>query len=127
MKAQVAIEFMIIFGVFLVAITVTVLAAWNSMANTNKSSIDFEANGILNTISNKINTAFLEGHGFSTNLTIPENIMNYNYTLTREGNMMWLNIENLVYSRRLLTNNITGNFDKGVRMLENVNGEIVIS
>ncbi len=127
MKAQVAIEFMIIFGTFLIALSFVVLAAWNNIVNIDKSSIDFEANRITNLISSRINTVYLEGHGFSIGLAVQEKIGVYNYTLKIEENNLWLTVNEISYSRRLLTPNITGNIEKGTNTLENVNGEIVVS
>ena len=127
MKAQVAIEFIIIFAVFLVALTIVVLASWNNIANINKSAIEFEANRVLSLVSAKINTVYLEGNGFSMGLVVPERIGLINYTVAFEGSTMWLNMEGKSYSRKLLTSNITGTLNKGSNTLENVNGEIVIS
>jgi hypothetical protein len=127
MKAQVAIEFMIIFGAFLVAITLVVLAIWNNTVNINRSAVDFEANRILNLVSNRINTAYLEGDGFSINLVVPGKIGQQNYTLEVEDKMLWLTVNEISYQTRLLTQNITGSIEKGTNRVENVNGEIVIS
>lgn len=127
MRAQVAIEFMVIFGTFLIALSFVVLAAWNNIVNIDKSSIDFEVNRILNLVSNRINIVYLEGHGFSIDLAIQEKIGVYNYTLKIEENNLWLTVNEISYSRRLLTPNITGNIEKGTNTLENVNWEIVIS
>ena len=127
MKAQAAVEFMIIFGAFLVALTLVAIAAWNNIVNINESTIDFEANRILNLIRDRINTAYLEGHGFSIGLVIPEKIGVYDYTLDIEENSLWLTINEFSYSSRLLTSNITGNLQGGENKIENVNGGIVIS
>lgn len=127
MKAQVAIEFMIIFAAFLVALIFVVLAAWNNIANIDKSSIDFEADRILGLIANRINTAYLEGDGFSIGLAVPEKIGVYDYAIGIEENMVWLTVNEISYSRRLLTSNITGSIRGGMNTLENLNGEIVIS
>ncbi len=127
MRAQVAIEFMIIFGAFLVALTLVVLATWNNMVNMNRSSIDFEANRILNLVSNRINTAYLEGDGFSINLAVPGKIGQQNYTLEIEDKMLWLTVNEISYHSRLLTPDITGSIQKGTNNIKNVNGGIVIS
>ncbi len=127
MKAQVAVEFMIIFGVFLIGITIVALAAWNNIANAEKTAIDFETNRILNLISSKINTAYLEGSGFSSGLSIPEKIGLNNYTLQLENNTLWLNVAGTSRSRKLLTTNISGTLAWGDNMIENVNGMVVIS
>jgi len=127
MKAQVAVEFMLIFGVFLLGITIVVLAAWNNIASAEKAALDFEANRILNLISGRINTAYLEGNGFSIGLSIPEKIGLNNYTLQLENNILWLNVTGASYSRKLLTSNISGTLAWGEKTIENVNGMVVIS
>lgn len=126
-KAQLAVEFMIIFSVFLIAIILILLAVWNNIANAEKSSIDFEADRILNLASGRINTAYLEGQGFSIGLAIPEKIGVYNYTLQFEGSTLWLYASQISYSSKLLTQNITGILAKGKNTIKNVNGVIVIT
>jgi hypothetical protein len=127
MKAQVAVEFMIIFGVFLIALTTVAIAAWNNIVNINKSAIDFEAVRILNLAANRINTAYLEGHGFSIGLAIPGKIGVYDYSVDIEVDNIWIHVNEESYSRKLLTSDITGSLQKGVNTIQNVNGEIVIS
>ena len=127
MKAQVALEFIIIFGMFLIALVLVSLAAWNNVMNINKSTIDFEAARILNLAGNRMNTAYLEGDGFSIGLVIPEKIGNFNYTLDIEGNTLWLAINEFSYSKRLLTSDVTGNLSKGTNSIKNLGGGLVIS
>jgi len=127
MKVQVAIEFMIIFAAFLLALTIIVIASWNNVVNINRSALDFEANRILNLAANRINTAYLEGDGFSIDLAVPEKVGSYEYTLEIEGNMLWLNLNEMSYHRMLLTSNITGILKKGVNTIRNVEGGVVIS
>ena len=126
-KAQIAMEFMIIFSVFLIAIILIVLAVWNNIANAEKSSIDFEAGGILKLASGRINTAYLEGDGFSIGLAIPEKIGVYDYTLQFEGSTLWLYVNQISYPGKLLTTSITGTLAKGENTIKNVNGTIVIA
>jgi len=127
MKAQVAMEFMIIFGLFLVGLTVTAISAWNSVASAERTSMDFEAKRITNMATGRINTAYLEGNGFSINMTIPERIGTNDYLMFLEGSTLMLQVNGILYSGRLLTPNITGSISKGENMVKNVNGGIVIS
>ena len=127
MKAQVAVEFMLIFGVFLLGIVFTIIASWNNMANAEKSTIDFEVNRILGLVANRINTAYLEGDGFSIGLNIPEKIGLYDYTLQIEGNILWLSVNEFSQSKKLLTTNITGSLAKGDNMVKNVDGGVEIA
>ena len=127
MKAQVALEFIIIFGVFLVALILVTLSAWGNVMNINKSTIDFESVRILNLAANRMNTVYLEGDGFSIGLVIPEKIGNFNYTINIEDNTLWLEINELSYSKRLLASNITGTLSKGTNTIKNMDGGLVIS
>ena len=127
MKAQVALEFMFIFGVFLMGVTVVALSAWNGVANAERASVDFEARRVLNLASDMINTAYLEGDGFYIGFAVPEKIGTQNYTIQIEGSMLWLTVSENSYSDRLLTPNITGSLAKGENTLSNVNGVVVIS
>ncbi len=127
MKAQVAIEFMLIFGVFLLGITIVALAAWNNIANAEKSSMDFEARRILNLISGRINTVYLEGHGFSIDLVVPEKIGVSDYAITIDENTLWLELNGVSYTSKLLASNITGSIEKGENTVTNVNGVVVLS
>jgi hypothetical protein len=127
MKAQVAIEFMMIFGVFLLGITIVALAAWNNIANAEKSSMDFEARRILNLISGRINTVYLEGHGFSIGLAVPEKIGVSDYAITIDENTLWLELNGVSYTSKLLASNITGSVKRGENTLTNVNGAVVLS
>lgn len=127
MKAQVAIEFMIIFATFLLALTLIALAAWNNIVNTNESALNYEANRILNLATGRINTVYLEGHGFSIGLVIPEKIGVHDYTFEIEGTNMFISVEGVSFSKRIITPNITGILNKGENTLENVNGVVVVS
>jgi hypothetical protein len=126
-KAQIATEFIVIFSIFLVAMILIVLAVWNNIANAEKSTIDFEANRILGLASGRINTAYLEGSGFSIGLAIPEKIGVYDYVLQFDGSTLWLYAGGVSYPGKLLTPNITGTLAKGENTITNSNGMIVIT
>lgn len=127
MKAQVAMEFMIIFGIFLAATIVISIAVWNNIADEEKTYVDFEASRIIDLAAGRINTAYIEGNGFSINLVVPEKLGLYNYTLQLDGNMIWLHTLNVTYSRKLLTPDITGTLAAGENKISNVDGAIVIT
>jgi hypothetical protein len=127
MKAQIAVEFIIIFGVFLIAVIVIALASWNNVANAEKTAVDFEAYRVLGMASDRINTAFLEGDGFSTGLVLPGKIGVHDYTIELDGNELFIHVNQASFSGRLLTDNVTGTLAKGDNTISNVNGAVVIS
>lgn len=118
---------MAIFGIFLVAIMTLVFVVWDYVLDINVSTIDLNANSFLDVVSGKVDTVFLEGSGFSANLTLPEKIFGMNYSLNIRNGFLFLNISSRIYTKRLLTRNVTGNIKKGYNIIENVNGVVVIS
>jgi hypothetical protein len=126
-KAQVSIEFMLLFIFFLGIMAVVMVYVIQSIENTSASTVGLEAQQRLSFIKSKIETAFLEGDGFSTNLTLPEQIMNLNYSVGIDSGFVLIEINNMTYSSPLITKDITGAPRKGENLLRNVNGRLVIS
>jgi hypothetical protein len=127
MRAQVAVEFMIIFGIFLVALIIILIAVWSDVADMNRANIELSVNNLLEKVSSKIDTVFLEGDGFSSNITIPETISGLNYSIGMFNGAIWIEVNNITYSKNLLTKNVTGSFNKGQNLLRNENGEVIIT
>jgi hypothetical protein len=126
-KAQVSIEFMVIFVIFMFVITI---AAAYVMQNTEAvyiSSASMESENVLSVIKSKMDTTFLEGDGFSTSFSLPEKIMAFNYTISINSGYALLELNNQTYSKRLLCRNITGSLRKGQNSIMNKDGLIVIS
>ena len=126
MKAQLAVEFILIFAIFLAALTIIALSSLNKAVDISRSTIEREANTLLSKVANTINTVFLEGDGFAINLTLPEKIKGFGYNISIENQSIWLTMNQRSYHKRLLTNNVTGELKKGENLLKNVNGGIVI-
>lgn len=130
MKSQSVAEFIVIFGIFLAALIVITLVSWSRIEDMSQSKKDMEIERVLVYTSDKINTAYLIGNGFSTNMTLPETILNFNYTADIQNGMLLLNITGMIYSKQLLTTNITvaRSLDqKGPYVIKNNKGEIIIS
>ena len=78
-------------------------------------------------MANLINTAYIEGDGFSMNLTIPQKIIRKDYLINVSSNEVIIRLEGKTYVRTLLTNNVTGEFIKGKNRVMNYNGQIRIT
>lgn len=126
-KAQVSIEFMLLFIFFLGIMAVVMVYVMQSIENTSASTVSLETQQRLSFIKSKIETAFLEGDGFSTNFTLPLQIMNLNYSVGIDSGFVLIEINNMTYSSPLITKDITGTPRKGENLLRNVNGRLVIS
>ena len=127
MKVQTGLEFMVIFGIFLVAIMILTFVVWGYVFDINASTLDLHANTLLDRISGKLDTVFLEGDGFSANLTLPEDVAGIDYSVDIGNGFVFLNMSSRIYTRRLATRNVTGNIKKGDNIIENVNGVLVVS
>ncbi len=126
-KGQIAAEFMTIFSVFLIAVIMIALAVWNNVASAERAAADFEAERVVGLVSGRINTAYLEGDGFSIGLAVPEKLAGLEYALQIDGNTVWITAGQHSYSAKLLTGNITGTPAKGGNTVRNVGGTVVIS
>ena len=126
-KAQVSVEFMLLFMLFLVAVAAAMAVSMNRSHAIAQAQVDLASNNVLGSAADKINTAFLEGHGFSTNITLPERILRMDYTVTLSSNEVILRIGDNTYIRNLLTPNVSGSFMKGTNMVLNRDGEIIVS
>jgi hypothetical protein len=123
-KAQSAFEFIFIFGIFLAAL---VLAAWVSNTKTTEINLydkELKVEELLTTVSDKINTAWIEGEGFSTNLTLPETVASSSYEIFVASNLIVLNVSGEVYIKSIITNDVGGTLSIGVNTLRN-NGTAV--
>ncbi len=126
-KAQSAIEFMIIFGLFLTALTISFYYSWSRSADISTAYIEIESQKVIDMITSKLDTAFLQGDGFSINMTVPEYLGSLGYSLHSEGNTIWINVNNRTFSGNILANNFTGTLKKGRSLIRNVEGELMVS
>ena len=126
-KGQSAMEFMFIFGIFIAAFLIAMLVALPKMTEVSDYSMKLETQRVLSRAAGKINTAWIEGEGYTTNMTLPETIGPKNYTLNVTSNHLLLFIESGHYSETVITNNVTGSFSPGTNTLTNMGDRIVIS
>ena len=123
MKAQVSVEFMIIAILLLGTIsTISVMSIIKSR-EIEIFNVRLEAENVLTNTANRINTVYLEGEGFIINVTLPQSIRGFNYSVSTNSNFLVITVLTESFSRNLITN-VTGNLAKGSNMLKNVNGEV---
>ncbi len=126
MKAQASMEFMILFMLFLVAVGFALVVSVHRSHAISQAQVDLESNKILRQVADKINIAYLEGDGFSMNVTMPERILRLDYTIDISSNEVILRVDGSTYVRYILTDNVTGEVVKGTNRILNQNGEIII-
>jgi hypothetical protein len=118
---------MIIFGILMGAVLVALSISWSNILEIRLSQIDMEAFDVLDKAAGKINTVWIQGDGFSTNVTLPEKIGVLDYSVRVHSNYVIISTEYKNYTRSLLTPNVTGSLQKGSNFIENIKGNVTIS
>ena len=127
-KAQIAFEYMFIFGIMIAALILGVWFTWTRSFEISQETVRMEAENLLEKVARKIDTTWLEGEGFSTNITIPMTIANVYYSLNITSNYVVLELLEKDYAKPILTQNVTGIFTIGrVNTLHNMGDYILIS
>ncbi|MBI2675887.1 MAG: hypothetical protein HYX24_05485 [Candidatus Aenigmarchaeota archaeon] len=126
-KMQAAMEFMVILGAFVFLLAASIHVSMQKTREVEQASDDLEAGRILEMASSKLNTALLEGDGFSANLTLPEKMRGKGYSINISNGVLYISLPGNTYPTRLLTSNITGSLRKGENMISNRNGGLYIS
>ena len=126
-KAQVSIEFMILFIFFLGLLSFAIVSVMQSVQDVSASSVGLEAQKTLSVLRSKLDTAFLEGDGFSTNFTLPQKIMSLDYSVNVSSGFALIVVNNLTYSAPIISRNVSGEPRKGENALRNQGGSLVIS
>ena len=119
-------EFLVLFIIFLVAVSIALFSSINRSNAIMQAQIDLETEKAISSLADKINTAYLEGDGFYMNVTLPARILRINYTIQVNANQIILNLDNASYVKNVLTDNITGQPAKGINTVYNLDGEIFI-
>ena len=125
-KCQSTIEFIMVFTLVLAALIVILFISSEKVQDINSEMVEVEARKVLSKIVTKLNTVVLEGNGFSSNLTIPQQILNMNYTIQIQSNFVTITLQNITYIDNILTDNVTGTLQKGVNVIRNINNNLVI-
>jgi len=120
-------EFMILFVLFLVAVGFALVVSVHRSQAISQAQVDMESDKTLRNVADRINTAYLEGDGFSMDVTIPERILRMEYTINISSNEVVLRLDGGTHVRYLLTDNVTGEIVKGTNRILNQNGEIIIT
>jgi len=126
-KGQASMEFMVLFVLFLVAASIALYASIDRTRDITDTKIGVEANSIVSQITTIVDSVYLQGDGFSTRLTLPNNIVSLNYTTEFQSNQLLLMIGSRLYLGYMLTNNITGNLTLGTNTIRNTGGWVVVN
>jgi hypothetical protein len=126
-RGQASVEFMFIFILFVAALSLAAVFVMQSSQGIYQSGMGIGAEELLSQVKGALDSAYLEGDGFSTNLTLPSRLLGSEYFIGTEPGYVFIEVSNQTYSKTLLARNLSGSLRKGENMLRNVNQEVLIS
>ena len=126
MISQATVEFIILFGVMLIAIIAAVTFSWGEINDVNHMRLSRDANSLLSDVRSKMDTAYIEGDGFSIKLLLPEQINGLTYKINASDNVIYVNISNHIYTTTIMAQNVSGTFRIGENIIRNSDGIIII-
>jgi hypothetical protein len=127
-KGQSAFEFMFIFGVMLGAVLLTLWVSTTKSTEIQIEQRNMEIRDVISTVAEKVNTAWIEGKGYSTNVTIPGKIAGTDYDINITSRYIMITLAGERYLGTMITGNVTGSFESGATStLRNTGDTIEIS
>jgi hypothetical protein len=128
LKGQSAFEFLFVFGVFIAALLMGVWASAVKSGELDAYMKNLEIEDLMTTVTEKINTVWVEGEGFSSNLTLPYLVYSMPYEINVTSNLVMLTAGGGRYMMPIITQNVTGTLKKSeVNTLTNRGDHIEIS
>jgi len=124
MRAQVAMEFIIILCFTLIILAAAVGISFQKSIETESERMRLEAEQVLYAAASAINMAHAEGDGFSTAFSLPASVGGANYTIETSSTLIWMEAAGSFYAETLLTDNVTGAFVPGENTVRNAGGGI---
>lgn len=118
---------MMIFMLLLLGVAVAAVVSFQKSLEVSDQQLSIEAEQLLRTAASTMDTVFLEGNGFRTELVLPATLAGRNYTVRLEQNTMIFTIQGQDYTRAILAGNVTGTLAKGRNWVANIQGGIQVS
>ena len=126
-KAQASVEFMIIFALFLLAGIMTMYMTWQRLDEVGSYQRMTEVENLLISVTEKLNTVWLEGEGFRTNMTLPYRLTAGEYDINVTEGYVIIHVYDDEYVKAVVVENLTGTLEKGINTLRNKGGYIEVT
>ena len=106
-KAQVTIEFAVVLSLLIIALLFIYYDFNNEKKSMEKELFDLAMENLVYKSATILNTAFVEGDGYTTTLKMPE--LEWNYEVIVDSGYLLLRINNRSYTSLLLSSDLEGN------------------
>lgn len=121
-----SVEIMGLFTFLIMLLIVMIFVSYRDKFEILQYTEDVYAGNVIEKVRMAINTAVIEGDGFSSEFTVPASLNGAAYNVTVYGNNIYLEWSGNSRTGRVITSNITGAITKGVNRISNVGGVIVL-
>lgn len=115
-----------LFAFLIMLLVVMIFVSYRDKTEIVRYTEDVYARNVIEKVRMAINTAVIEGDGFSSQFTVPASLNGAAYNLTVSRNNIYLEWSGNSRVGRVITSNITGSVTKGVNQISNVGGVIVL-
>lgn len=120
-------EFMVLFTLFLVVAGIALYASIDRTRDITETKIGIEASSLVSRITTTVNSVYLQGDGFSTNIVLPYKIVSLDYNTSFQSNQLLIMAAGKLYTGYVLTGNVTGNLTLGTNTIRNSGGWVMIN
>ena len=127
MKAQSAIELMILVGTVMIIFISFLFIFQSNLSQKTIENKNKEAFELVTTIKNEIDIAASTTDGYSRTFRIPEKIFGQDYNISVQEKIIYFQTSDKKIALSLPTQNVTGLLQKGNNLIRKVNGEILLN
>ena len=125
LRAQGAMEFMVLAGILLLLFAIIMGIFGSQASDTNKQKIQLRAEDVVVKIQKEVHLAARVLDGYSREFTLPQRIVNKEYTLTIQGDEIVLHVMDDDFWRTIPP--VVGNFTLGTNTIRKANGIIYLN
>lgn len=126
-KGQAGIEFLILISFLLFIFSTYYIGLLKKDQEYFANSVAYDSEALASSISMALDTAFVEGNGFSINITLPADIDGLKYSVIIYPNIVCINVGSRHYYHNTIVRKVVGNFSSGINVIKNVEGIIKIT
>ncbi|MBS3088689.1 hypothetical protein J4402_02815 [Candidatus Pacearchaeota archaeon] len=126
-KSQSAMEFMIIAGAMFLAFISVLLVFQQNLLVKSEEKQRLEVQEIALAVQNEINLAIDSTDGYYRNFTIPEKIINQDYTITVSEGLVYIITDDEKHSIALPIPPVNGTIQKGPNIIRKQNSIIYLN
>lgn len=126
--SQASLEVLGLVGFVLIVLAIVQIVYVRERAATFEETLLVEAKNTLSSLAATINEVYLGGTGYSANVTLPQKIGSYNYSITASSGHLYLKLSgfDISQSEKILPDTVSGEITQGKKRLSNTGGVVTI-